>query len=282
MASHRSMRKSDVERLLSPRVLMDLPEVTLRFAHAMISASSTFSPPFNDASKSIVERRISCHITAKMSFLLPSAMSRPPMFTSTKSIFLPTATTWLPFSTTWCRFFGSFRTFFHGTMPCSMWSITDKIGRPLQSSLKRSLICSVSSADVGSLRFNEFTHSLNVRASRVSPASSRSNSASSFVKSSSSASNGFRPWQSLNNWAVNAKFSFALPEATSRALMNGDTPRDSAFARTADARCSRSPLGLCGSLFPYSCRISVSYTTLSESSLPRALMRRSLFAAARW
>mmetsp|Transcript_19380 Transcript_19380/g.77179 ORF Transcript_19380/g.77179 Transcript_19380/m.77179 type:complete len:253 (+) Transcript_19380:314-1072(+) len=238
MAAQTSMRNLDVASALSPSVRMRDAPPTLALAHATISASSTLVPSFlSDASRSTVERRMSCHMTAKMSFLLPSAMSRPPIFTNTRSnSFLPTSTTRFPFSTRWWRFLGAAATFFHGTQPALMWSMTDRMGSPLHSSRNRSLTWTRSPV-VRSVRLSELSQSLKVRASRVSPESSKSSSASSAICASSS---GARPWQSLKSCAVKARLSLALPDATSRGLMNGSTPTDRAFDRTASARRSRS------------------------------------------
>mmetsp|Transcript_6156 Transcript_6156/g.18602 ORF Transcript_6156/g.18602 Transcript_6156/m.18602 type:complete len:213 (-) Transcript_6156:974-1612(-) len=200
----------------------------------MISASSTLVPsPLREERRSTVDRRMSCHMTARMSFLLPAAMSVPPMLTRTRSSLRPVSTTWLPFSTRWCLFRGSWTTLRQGTTPPLMWSMTERMGRPLQSSRKRSLTWMRS--PLWSTRLSELSQSLKVRASRVSPASSRSRSARPLRSSSSS---GARPCLSLKSWAVKARLSLALPETMSPGLMKGATPTASALARTAAARRS--------------------------------------------
>mmetsp|Transcript_35222 Transcript_35222/g.109185 ORF Transcript_35222/g.109185 Transcript_35222/m.109185 type:complete len:242 (-) Transcript_35222:3059-3784(-) len=229
---------------------------TFAFAHAMSSGSATAVPsPFNCLSMSMVCARMSCHMTARMSFLLPSAMSTPPMFTKTNSNFLPTVTQWLPFSTTWWRFFGKSLTFFHGTQPGWTLSMTARIGTPLQHSRNKSRICTASVALGPAQASSELIQSLNVRASRVSPASSRSNPASSLATSSSTAS---KPGRSLKSCATNARLSFEFAAATSLALMNGAKKRP-ALSRTCCARFVRSgtlrSTGLISE--PYSCFITM-------------------------
>mmetsp|Transcript_10440 Transcript_10440/g.26513 ORF Transcript_10440/g.26513 Transcript_10440/m.26513 type:complete len:249 (-) Transcript_10440:200-946(-) len=236
------MRKCAVLSCLSLRDLMGGDEgpagrteaATLELAHRMISSSSTLVPsPLRDERRSTVLRRMSCHMTARMSFLLPAAMSVPPMLTRTRSMALPVATTWLPFSTRWCLFLGVWTTLRQGTEPAWMWSMTERMGRPLQSSRKRSLTWRTS--PFWSRRLSELSQSLKVRASRVSPASSRSRSAR---PARSSSSRGGRPWRSLKSWAVKAKLSLALPETTSPGLMKGVMPTARALSRTWTARLS--------------------------------------------
>mmetsp|Transcript_4680 Transcript_4680/g.13866 ORF Transcript_4680/g.13866 Transcript_4680/m.13866 type:complete len:234 (-) Transcript_4680:1096-1797(-) len=210
----------------------------LELAQPRSSGSATGEPsPLSSFSMSTVCWRMSCHMTARISFLLPSAMSTPPMFTRTRSILPPVATTRLPFSTTWWRLRGARLTFFHGTMPGDILSMTARMGTPLQHSAKRSRTCTASALPGPAGASRELIQSLKVRASRVSPASSRSRSASSRATDSSTAS---RPGQSLKSCATKARLSFALPAATSRALMKGSTPTPRAFCSTASARAAGS------------------------------------------
>ena len=123
-------------------------------------------------------------------------------------------------------------------MPLGRWtlSMTARIGTPLQHSRNKSRICTASVALGPAQASSELIQSLNVRASRVSPASSRSNPASSLATSSSTAS---KPGRSLKSCATNARLSFEFAAATSLALMNGAKKRP-ALSRTCCARFVRS------------------------------------------
>mmetsp|Transcript_402 Transcript_402/g.1006 ORF Transcript_402/g.1006 Transcript_402/m.1006 type:complete len:200 (-) Transcript_402:302-901(-) len=139
-AAHRSIRNAPVLRLLSERlrICVALPDcATVLLAHCTIWSSVIEVPsPLRFLSMSRVNWRMSCHIIARMSFLFPSAMSTPPMLTSTRSIFRPRSTTVLQLSIWWWRILGFLCTFFQFT-PASIRSITWSSGRPLQRSANR-------------------------------------------------------------------------------------------------------------------------------------------------
>mmetsp|Transcript_12777 Transcript_12777/g.25239 ORF Transcript_12777/g.25239 Transcript_12777/m.25239 type:complete len:288 (-) Transcript_12777:1071-1934(-) len=195
------------------------------FAFAQSTSVFSVTAPSVDSSFSMsrVNRRMSCHITARTSFLFPSQRSLPPMFTTTRSICLASVTTVLQLSTAWMRPFGFLWTLFQFTIPGWMRSMRRRMVKPSAKPKYKSFINTVPSSSLTPSRFKELIHIRNVRSSRVSPELSSTTSAAKLASSSSCSSivTSARPGFALKICATIPRFSFELPETISFAFRNG-------------------------------------------------------------
>mmetsp|Transcript_16721 Transcript_16721/g.42535 ORF Transcript_16721/g.42535 Transcript_16721/m.42535 type:complete len:285 (-) Transcript_16721:780-1634(-) len=228
-----SLNEGSLKELIlipSPTPGLDL-EATMLLAHSVNSFSSR--PPFRNRQC----LRINCQAKARINFLLPSAMSLPPILVRVKprSSF-PTETAQLQLPTAWYVVEAGeiFRKIVSrlpaGARNASAW----QSATPSRSSSNRLSMYGRSSIP------SEFSHIRKARSSRVSSSSS---AISSTTSGSSGASN---PGYSLNSVATKVKLSLALGRAKmSSGCMYDLQPMLSVTAITLLARVAGSVARAC-------------------------------------